>query len=566
MPRHLPTLENPWYYLDNFEFVLKWIVQRYSDLLHPDEHEFIHAFMQAPQASRGLLVRMIMRKGSLFRASKLQYSEIGSTPMAAQALIEQGWVVNDPVLTLAELFNLLTKAELAVLFGPLLARMQAATANKSLQLELLQTHFPDARRFSLWAQVDAAVSFTDIVYKEQTEALTERLRLMFFGNLHQDWSEFVLSELGLLTYEKVIFSTSSRAFQSREDIDAYLHLHRCKERLTASIATDNTVELTDIRHAVGRRHESEWLESRRGKLLFQLGQRHERLGMWSDALTCYQDSDYPGARERRIRVLEREHRYDAALQLALAALQSPENEAEHQILLRMMPRLLRHVGIASTARQAAIQLPKIQLSLPASATGMRVEEQARQYLQQPQAPVFYVENTLINALFGLLCWDAIFTPVPGAFFHPFQQGPADLLHANFYIRRHEQFAACLEQLASQQYKQTILRNFSSKAGIQSTFVAWDWISTEILSTALACIPAHHLKISFERLTQDLRNNRSGLPDLIQFWPAEQRYCMIEVKGPGDRLQDNQVRWLDYCHAHHMPVAVCYVQHEPLAVP
>ncbi|HUG57488.1 MAG TPA: hypothetical protein VL002_04560, partial [Candidimonas sp.] len=53
MPRHLPTLENPWYYLDNFEFVLKWIVQRYSDLLHPDEHEFIHAFMQAPQASRG---------------------------------------------------------------------------------------------------------------------------------------------------------------------------------------------------------------------------------------------------------------------------------------------------------------------------------------------------------------------------------------------------------------------------------------------------------------------------------------------------------------------------------
>jgi hypothetical protein len=35
--------------------------------------------------------------------------------------------------------------------------------------------------------------------------------------------------------------------------------------------------------------------------------------------------------------------------------------------------------------------------------------------------------------------------------------------------------------------------------------------------------------------------------------------MIEVKGPGDRLQDNQLRWIDYCAAHDMPVAVCYLQ-------
>lgn len=32
--------------------------------------------------------------------------------------------------------------------------------------------------------------------------LCDRLRLMFFGNLHQDWSEFVLADLGIYTYEK----------------------------------------------------------------------------------------------------------------------------------------------------------------------------------------------------------------------------------------------------------------------------------------------------------------------------------------------------------------------------
>lgn len=43
--------------------------------------------------------------------------------------------------------------------------------------------------------------------------------------------------------------------------------------------------------------------------------------------------------------------------------------------------------------------------------------------------------------------------------------------------------------------------------------------------------------------------------------------MIEVKGPGDRLQDNQLRWLAFCEAHGMPVEVCYVTwDEPACTP
>jgi hypothetical protein len=35
--------------------------------------------------------------------------------------------------------------------------------------------------------------------------------------------------------------------------------------------------------------------------------------------------------------------------------------------------------------------------------------------------------------------------------------------------------------------------------------------------------------------------------------------MVEVKGPGDRLQDNQRRFLEFCIEHDMPVAVCRVR-------
>jgi hypothetical protein len=178
--------------------------------------------------------------------------------------------------------------------------------------------------------------------------------------------------------------------------------------------------------------------------------------------------------------------------------------------------------------------------------------------------VFYVENALANALFGLLCWRAIFCAIPGAFFHPFHRGPADLYSADFHQRRAAEFSACLAELEDERYRATIMRNFHEKAGIQSPFLDWHYLDEGLIALALECIPAAHLKRWCERILQDVKANRSGFPDLIQFWPAERRYNMIEVKGPGDRLQDNQLRWIEYCAAHQMPVAVCYLQWEQAA--
>ena len=68
---------------------------------------------------------------------------------------------------------------------------------------------------------------------------------------------------------------------------------------------------------------------------------------------------------------------------------------------------------------------------------------------------------------------------------------------------------------------------------------------------------HALAIT-RRILANIRSNACGLPDLVQFWPAQRRYQLIEVKGPGDRLQDNQIRWLTFCVAHGIPVSVFQV--------
>jgi hypothetical protein len=541
----ISVLENEFYYLDNFQRVLDWIEQRYSDLLAEDERGFIAAFPRLPQAARALFVRMVMRKGTLFRASKLNYAEIGCPVEAARQLLPSGWIEADPVLSLDELFELLSKPEIAALFR---LQLRQKGARKAEQLEALRAEFADSRAFSAWLR-----DSSDTALRILAKPLCDRLRLIFFGNLRQDWTEFVLSDLGVYRYEQVEFPEAARGFRTRRDIEHYLQLHACKERF-ATLGDAGEV----LRELPLHAFDNEWLDSRRERLLYQIGQHFEKQKNWGEAHAVYARCRFPGARGRAIRVLEKDGQYQAAYTLLTEAARAPESDAERQHLLRIAPRLARKLGHAVTTRRRA-QATRIDLRLPMPQGEWWVEGVVREHLHSADSPVFYVENTLANGLFGLLCWRAIFCAIPGAFFHPFHRGPADLFSPDFVQRREAQFRACLAELDDGGYRATILATFAAKHGIASPFLAWDYLEGDLLALALECIPAAHLKLWCERILQDVQANRSGFPDLIRFWPAERRYTMIEVKGPGDRLQDNQLRWIEYCALHRMPVAVCYLQ-------
>ena len=262
--------------------------------------------------------------------------------------------------------------------------------------------------------------------------------------------------------------------------------------------------------------------------------------------------------ERAIRVLERQGQPEAALQLALTAQAEPESEHEGQQLQRILPRLHRALGAPASRRAQGAQPERIDLVLQ-KPEGLSVEHAVREHLTRVDAPVYYVENALINSLLGLLCWEAIFAPLPGAFFHPFHSGPADLARPDFFARRAELFDQCLGKLGTDEYRDCIRQAYQRKYGVQSRFVSWGLFDETLLDLALDCIPAAHLNALFRRILLDVPNHRSGLPDLIQFWPGEKRYRLVEVKGPGDRLQDNQKRWIEFASAHQIPIAVCYVQ-------
>ncbi|VVP69329.1 Fanconi-associated nuclease 1 [Pseudomonas fluorescens] len=539
-------LDDPFYYLNNFMQVIDWLEQRYGDVLSVEEQRFIAEFNGLPRESRGLLVRMVMRKGIHFRASKLHYGEIGDIASAVEPLVARGWIDERLPLAIETLFDALLKAEVVECFGHLIEQPKGKKAD---WLPALSERFPDMRSFSDWCP-----SLNDRLFSLTIMGLCDRLRLMFFGNLYQDWSEFVLADLGIFTYEKVEFCADSRGLRSREDVDACMFLHQCQQRFEAGEALAEIVE-----HIHGLTLDNPWLQRRRDKLLFQMAQHCERVADFSTALGLYRQCAYPGARARLIRVLERCAQFELALALATEAERSPHSAAEHQQLLRMLPRLRRKLGGPAVKRPSPREMLRLDLQLPRTDPVMSVEYCVQAHLAQASAPVHYVENSLINSLFGLLCWPAIFAPLPGAFFHPFQRGPVDLLNEDFHERRAELFQACLAELDDGRYRQTVRERYVEKWGVQSPFVFWGALSEELLEQALDCLPAEHLKHWFSRLLLDIKANRAGMPDLIQFWPQQKTYRMIEVKGPGDRLQDNQLRWLEFCHEHRMPVAVCYVQ-------
>jgi hypothetical protein len=524
------------YYLENFERAITWLEGQYAGLLSNEEQAFVRTFATLPMAARALLVRLIMRRGPLFLASKIQYEEIGDLSQALEPLVELKWIDCDPRLTITQVCSLLTKRTLAAHFG-----IPLSWSKELLRAQLEAQHL-ESKLASEWS-----IFGTHGVIEVKIATLCTHLQLLFFGNWHQGWQEFVLSDLGIFKYEPVLTDGVARAFESRAHIDAFYALFQARQALEDGAPCDVVRSLLP-HQAI----DHEWLEERRAKLQFSLARREERAGDFTLAFDLYAQCDHPGARARAVRVLERQGRREEARCAAERYAGGKVVESERELLQRALRRLLSSPSHRIARRR---KVDEIELSFH---SWQRVEESAAESLRSPDAPVFYVENLLINGLFGLWCWDVIFAPMPGAFFHPFQRGPADLWSPRFVERRHALMAEAFQQLQHGEHASHILAMFRAKQGTHNPFVFWGGLTEELIGLALKCIPASHLKCLFERMLADLEHNCTGFPDLVQFYPQEQRYRFIEVKGPGDRLQDHQRRWMNYFAEHGIPAMVCTI--------
>lgn len=552
----------PDYYLSNFRALVDFVVTRYEGLLSEGELQFYRTFETLAPDSQRLYVRLLSRKGvpssrgALFRLGKLSYAEISDLPTAADQLVEAGLLLRDPALPLEEILPLFTKAELLGNSpSPLQKSLPKTLKRPELEQALLEQDADTPR-------LREALMGGETLLAVQAAEHFQTFKLCFFGNLNQDLTDYVLRDLGLFRYEQYPLDRDNLPFQSRAQINRHLRYYECLDQLEGALEGEPDDILALAEQLPEGIENDATLHRRLDRLRLKLARQLERLEALEAADQLYRHCTRPPARERRARIAVKCGEIDSGLGLCREILAAPHNEAEQVFAenfgYRTAKKEKRLDGWEQPARHQppteTVQLPQLP---------ERVELLAAAHLQQDSADhhCFWVENTLFNGILGLTVWDILFAPVPGAFFNPFQMAPSDFRTPDFFPQRRAAFEQRLSELNGDSLTERVWRNYREKQGIANPLVGWEALPETLVELALTRIPADHWRPLFRRLLGDISHHRNGLPDLILF-PAEGSYELVEVKGPGDRLQLNQQRWLTFFARNQIPHRVLHVEWQP----
>lgn len=540
----------PLYYRDNFVRLCETVRQQYGDLLTPNETAFLDTFHALSLPAQCLYVRLVSRTGPWFRVAKLAYPEIPALPDALAELQSQALVAVTDKPDLEMLFALYTRPELNRMLQPWLpsprpgskADLFDAVAAQTPDLQALADCRRELEREALVAPLGA-----------EHIAL---LQVLFFGNRHQSLTQFVLEDLGVTRFYPYPLQPEHRLFGCREAVDEYLACGALSDVRWEALETQTPEQLVALAKELQQREiRFASTRSRWDKLCNRLGRDLERLECFDDALAIYALSDSHPGRERRARVLERTGALEQARDLCQTILADPYTEAEADAATTIAQRVLRKLD-GTPGKRTRDRFEELHLAIAKSDDG--VERATAHHLSDQWSQVHYVENRLMGALFGLAFWDIIFADEPGVFHHPFQGAPSDMYDASFRRRRRAAIDARLAHLATADLAVELTNAYERFYGYSNHWVDWRGVDTELVGSAARVIPAQHLIAIWRRLLFDPQENRRGFPDLIALGQTPGDYAMIEVKGPGDALQDSQKRWLRFFARESIPAQVAWI--------
>ncbi|KAI9571252.1 VRR-NUC domain-containing protein [Boletus coccyginus] len=189
-----------------------------------------------------------------------------------------------------------------------------------------------------------------------------------------------------------------------------------------------------------------------------------------------------------------------------------------------------------------------------------VEALALQRYEEQGFKGVHCETRVIAMLFGLLFWDVIFESIPGAFETPYQTAPLDIAEDSFYHARKDLMEKRLAAIEAGK-SADLIRNVDAEHRTSETWcvgVQWDLFSSEDLVDIVTCIGGKALSVICRVLCENYTFGTSGGPDLF-LWNTEKGTCkFVEVKGPGDTLQENQRIWIDILLKAPVAVEICRV--------
>lgn len=513
MPKAAPP---PHYYAQNVLEVFHTVRRQYGDLLSEEETHILTVISTLSTDAIRLFARILSRKGPVFTVEQFQYPEILNIPSAVNELSGLGLIERTPTLASENLLQVLNKSQLRQIFS---------VSRTDLTKDQLIDHILDSySRKSIHRQLHKVMTLFELNIADFIEAI----QLLYFGNCYQDWSSFVVRDLGVLRLEQYQVDRKHRQFDSRCAINCYLNWSKLRQQLHADRLCMSTIEILELGEELKTSQVNRVVERLRSKLLNQLGRELERRKEITGALNLYANSKLPPARERSMRAYYRLGQLEACENLRQQIFAQEWNQEELQFAQRFKRK-----------HEELIPYKFETLNVQSLSTD-HIENLVIEHFTKTGATAWHLENYLPMALFGLAYWSWIYATIDGAFTNSLQIAPHDLYWSEFFEVRSSLGPEPIEQ--SYPLIQKIQQIAQEKRGLSNPFINWNVISESLLDTVLATLSEDDIRTLLAIIRQDLRQFRSGFPDLFVLNPNRSA-SFVEVKGPQDRVQVNQHIWL-----------------------
>ncbi|CAL9118892.1 unnamed protein product [Musa textilis] len=430
-----------------------------------------------------------------------------------------------------------------------------------------------------------------------------RIQRLFFLNGEQDLSAFLLIDLGMIKFPDYVCNISHRIFQDRTDLLEYEEAIEVAQIMDESLEESNMemvircIDISDIRMCTSFRGKTQsytcgsppqffstfsasFVYSKvlsLGVSFFEHEHRYEdAIRLLKGLLRRIVHDSRRGYWMLRFSVdLEHMNRLNESLSVAEEGILDPWVRAGSRIALQRRvlrlgkpPRRWRIPDYADSVKRKIKEASDMSTRLVCirgrpltSETATKnsyygydgelcgVEQLALQYYAEEGGgwSGVHSESGIWMTIFGLLMWDVIFFNLPDVFMSRFQIAPLDFDTDDFYVTRESHIESQLQKINGGMAEEILISSWESHVGIACRGVNWERHSLSDLRAAVACIGGSPLASLCRHLATDYRSWSSGMPDLL-LWrfhgdKGEGEAKLVEVKGPTDRLSEQQRAWL-----------------------
>ncbi|MCB9745929.1 MAG: VRR-NUC domain-containing protein [Alphaproteobacteria bacterium] len=545
--------------LEDMQWVVRGALAVGGPLLSAGERVLARRLLEMQGPPARLWARLATRKGEVFRVEDIDYQGVPDVGAALDALAQLDLAHEHmPPRLRAEA---LTVPELREVCRELGLRVGGRRAELVERL----TERGDWRRGR--------------VFRVVGKGLLWRLELLWFRDPWRDRSARILERIGQVRWVDYAPTGGGRPFPSRGALRDYL-------RALGGEALEPEQALTLIQQASPRPQHLRRLDPRRirARRLVEVARQLEREGEPARAAALYQGlleagSRHPGAVVHR-------------LSLALAAAGEPGAGAAACATWRDAVAPERRPALERTGRRLAKAAGQTwRPARPLRGAPQRTLRLARQEGEGPRprwgedqehvelavaralAPrvALHGENLIWTTLFGLVFLDLYWLPVPDMLPVPYLSGPLDLGSPAFFEARAEAMSARLEELRQGGGPARISAHHARYEGARVGGVDWALAPLPLLRAVVEGVGGEGLCALLGRLAREGWSAARGLPDLVLL-PGEARrlddalparvgegLLLIEVKGAGDSLRDEQRVWIDHLLEAGVPVEVWKVE-------